>query len=178
MPMKIGSSNLLWSALVVCFIGRSMLPPRVAQSQSPETVKSTIGLLKAKAAKLGPAEIRGEESVAGKKVPALFLGTTMMNNNNALVDEVKKEAGGTATIFVKSGAQFVRVATNVTKADGSRAVGTVLDPKGKVAAAVAGGESYYGDADVLGKAYITGYEPIRDAKNNVIGVYYVGYPKS
>jgi hypothetical protein len=55
-----------------------------------------------------------------------------MNNNFALVDEVVKEAQGTATIFVKNGDEYVRVATNVKKDDGSRAVGTILDPKGKV----------------------------------------------
>jgi hypothetical protein len=29
---------------------------------------------------------------------------------------------------------------------------------------------------ILGKPYITGYEPIHDASDKVIGVYYVGYP--
>jgi hypothetical protein len=38
-------------------------------------------------------------------------------------------------------------------------------------------EPYYGEADILGKAYITGYEPIHDA-GNVIGIYYVGYLKN
>ncbi|WP_274608271.1 Cache 3/Cache 2 fusion domain-containing protein [Paraburkholderia sp. PGU19] len=54
-----------------------------------------------------------------------------MNNNFTVVDEVKQEKGGTATLFVKSGDDFVRVATNVQKDDGLRAIGTVLDPKGK-----------------------------------------------
>ena len=71
----------------------------------------------------------------------------------------------------------MRVATNVKKDDGSRAIGTVLDPKGKAIAAIAKDQSYYGEAAILGKPYITGYEPIHDAKNKVIGVYYVGYPK-
>jgi hypothetical protein len=35
-----------------------------------------------------------------------------------------------------------------------------------------------GEADILGKPYVTGYEPIRDASNNVIGIYYVGYLKT
>ncbi len=87
-------------------------------------------------------------------------------------------AGGTATIFVKSGDEFVRVATNVKKDDGSRAIGTMLDPKGKAIAAIAKGESYFGEADILGKPYVTGYEPIRDPSSNVIGVYYVGYLKN
>lgn len=100
-----------------------------------------------------------------------------MNNKFALVGEVQKEKGGTATIFVKSGDEFVRVTTNVKKDDGSRAIGTVLDPKGKAFAAISKDESYFGEADILGKPFITGYEPIRDARNNVIGVYYVGYLK-
>ncbi len=29
--------------------------------------------------------------------------------------------------------------------------------------------------DILCKPYTTGYEPIRDAAGNVIGIYYVGY---
>ena len=81
--------------------------------------------------KLGPPKIDGTDTVAGKQVPAIYFGSTKMNNNFALVDEVVKEAQGTATIFVKNGEEYVRVATNVKKDDGSRAVGTVLDPKGK-----------------------------------------------
>ena len=143
-----------------------------------EDVQTAIRLLKSKAATLGTPSLKGEEAVAGKNVPALYFGETKINNNFALVDEVQKEMGGTATLFVKSGDEFVRVATNVKKPDGSRAIGTVLDPKGKAIASVAKGESFFGDVDILGKPYVAGYEPIRDAGNNIIGVYYVGYPKN
>jgi len=142
-----------------------------------EDVQVAMELLKSKAAALGAPSINGEEAVAGKDAPALYFGDTEMNNNFALVDEVQKEMGGTATIFSKSGDEFVRVATNVKKDDGSRAIGTVLDPKGKAIAAIAKGESFFGEVDILGKPYITGYEPIRDTGGNVIGVYYVGYLK-
>ncbi|BCG04631.1 hypothetical protein PPGU19_091990 (plasmid) [Paraburkholderia sp. PGU19] len=40
-----------------------------------------------------------------------------------------------------------------------------------------GGGAYYGEADILGKPYITGYQPIHDAVGAVVGIYYVGYPK-
>ena len=86
-----------------------------------------------------------------------------------------KEVGGTASIFVKSGADYVRVATNVKKDDGSRAIGTILDPKGKVIEFINMDEAFYGAATILGKPYLTGYEPMRDARNNVIGIYYFGY---
>src|SRR5689334_23477116 len=143
-----------------------------------EDVQTAIKLLKSKTAALGAPGVKGEEAVAGKSVPALYFGETKINNNFALVDEVQKEMGGTATLFVKSGDEFVRVATNVKKPDGSRAIGTVLDPKGKAIASIAKGESFFGDVDILGKPYTTGYEPIRDAGNNIIGVYYVGYLKN
>jgi Cache 3/Cache 2 fusion domain len=142
-----------------------------------DDVQAAMQLLKSKAATLGTPNLKGEEAVAGKAVPALYFGETKMNNNFVLVDEVQKEKGGTATIFVKTGDEFVRVATNVKKDDGSRAIGTVLDPKGKAFAAIGKGESYFGEADILGKPFITGYEPIHDATHNIIGIYYVGYVK-
>src|SRR6266446_1963840 len=152
--------------------------PALVSAGPAEDVQAAMQLLKSKAAALGAPRVKGEEAVAGKTVPALYFGDTKMNNNFVLVDEVQKEKGGTATIFVKSGDEFIRVATNVKKDDGSRAIGTVLDPKGKAIAAIAKGESYFGEADILGKPYVTGYEPIRDASNNVIGIYYVGYLKN
>ena len=167
----------LWVALVVCGIVTSMLLPSVGHAQPTENVKKAMALMKAKAAKLGPAKIQGEEPVAGKTAPALFFGKTKMNNNFALVDEVRQEMGGVATFFVRSGDEFVRVATNVKKDDGSRAIGTVLDPKGKAIVAIRNGEAYYGEADILGKPYVTGYEPIRGTDGNVIGIYFVGYLK-
>ena len=100
-----------------------------------------------------------------------------MNNDFEVVDEVVKENGGTATLFVKSGSDFVRVATNVKKDDGSRAIGTVLDPNGPVFPMIQKGDAYYGDTTILGKPYVTAYDPIKDASGKVIGIYYVGYLK-
>jgi len=125
--------------------------------------------------KLGAPKLEGKDSVAGREVPGLYFGATKMDNSFDVVDEVVKENGGTASLFVKAGDEYVRVATNVTKNDGSRAIGTILDPKGPVIAMINKGEAYYGEATILGKPYITGYEPIRDASGKVIGIYYVGY---
>jgi hypothetical protein len=167
-----------WLVSAAVGMALSVFLTAMAQTQPAENVKEAMTLLKAKTSKLGAPALKGEDSVAGKTVPALYFGTTKMNNNFTVVDEVKKEKGGTATLFVKSGDDFVRVATNVQKDDGSRAIGTVLDPKGKAMASIRGGNAYYGDADILGKPYVTGYEPIRDSSKNIIGIYYVGYLKS
>ncbi len=78
---------------------------------------------------------------------------------------------------MKAGDEYVRVATNVKKDDGSRAIGTILDPKGPVIQAIRKGGQFYGEATILGKPYMTGYEPIKDASGRSIGVYYVCYTK-
>jgi Cache 3/Cache 2 fusion domain len=73
-----------------------------------QKVKTALALLKSKSEKLGPAKIEGTDTVEGESVPAVFFGTTKMNNNFTLVDEIVEEVGGTATIFVKSGADYIR----------------------------------------------------------------------
>ncbi|MCW2221818.1 hypothetical protein M2232_005350 [Bradyrhizobium japonicum] len=161
---------------VACLIGAAMLLPNVGQAQDAK-VNTAMDLLESMANKLGSPKIEGADTVAGKEVPAIYFGSTKMNNNNDLVDQVVKQAQGTATIFVKSGDEYVRVATNVKKDDGSRAIGTILDPKGKAIESIRKGEAFYGEVDILGKPYITGYKPIRDSAKNVIGIYYVGYLK-
>jgi hypothetical protein len=148
-----------------------------AHAQDMDKVHKSMDLLKAEAAKLGAAKIDGTDTVAGKTVPAIYFGSTKIDNNFDLVDDVVKQMGGTATIFVKSGDDYVRVSTNVKKDDGSRAIGTVLDPKGKAIVSINKNEAFFGDVDILGKPYITGYDPIHDASGAVIGIYYVGYMK-
>src|SRR4051794_9730793 len=150
--------------------GFSVQFPARAVAGPAEDVQAAMQLLKTKTAALGEPSVKGEEAVADKVVPGLYFGTTKMNNNFTVVDEVQKEKGGTATLFVKSGDEFVRVATNVKKDDGSRAIGTILDPKGKAIVAISTGESYFGEVNILGKPYITGYEPIRNASNHIVGV--------
>ena len=161
---------------LACMIASAVLLPSGGYAQDAK-VKTAMDILKSKAEKLGPPKIEGTDAVAGKPVPAIYFGSSKQNNDFTLVDEVVKEAGGTATIFVKSGDEYVRVATNVKKDDGSRATGTILDPKGKAIVAIKKGEAFYGDVDILGKPYTTGYDPIFDAAKKVIGIYYVGYLK-
>jgi Cache 3/Cache 2 fusion domain len=155
----------------------SMLLTSAAHAQADPKVAKAMALLKSSAEQLGSAKLDGTEAVASKTVPALFFGTTKMNNNFTLVDNVVKAVGGSATFFVKSGDEFVRVATNVKKDDGTRAIGTILDPNGKAIASINKNEAFYGEVDILGKPYVTGYDPIHDAANKIIGIYYVGYLK-
>ena len=163
----------------VILIASLMWLPGFAREQedAAQKVKTSMALLQSDAAKLGSPKLEGTDHVANLDTPALYFGSSKMNNNYDLVDSVVKEMGGTATIFVKDGENFVRVATNVKKDDGSRAIGTLLDPKGPVIENIRNNKPYYGEANILGKSYMTGYVPIRDAANKVVGIYYVGYQK-
>jgi hypothetical protein len=159
-----------------CFIASSMLMPSAGNAQADPKVAKAMADLKAATAKLGAPKVDGKEAVSGKDASALFFGTTKINNNFAVVDDVVKANSGTATLFAKTGDEYVRVSTNVPK-DNGRATGTILDPKGKAIVEINAGKAFYGEVDILGKPYITGYEPIKDAAGAVIGIYYVGYAK-
>ncbi len=173
---QMNGTTLIDRRMLVIGIGTALVvAPALGQT---DKVKASMEALKAKTAQLGAPKINGSDAVAGKDVAALYFGTIKMNNHFDEVDAVVKEHSGTATLFVKSANEYVRVATNVKKDDGSRAIGTVLDPNGPVFPIIQKGEAYYGDAMILGKPYVTGYDPIRDAAGNVIGIYYVGYLKN
>lgn len=138
-------------------------------------VKNSLNLLIERGTKLGAASVEGEEPVAGKRTPALYLGDTLINNNFELVDGVTDVMGGTATLFVRDGQDFVRVSTNVKKDDGSRAIGTKLNMNGGAGQAISQGQAYFGQVDILGNPYLTAYSPIRNDSGKIVGIWYVGY---
>ena len=121
--------------------------------------------MKEEAAKLGEPKAEGS---------SLFFGTTKMNGNYAIVDSIRTSFNCTATFFVKKAADYLRISTNVLK-EGNRALGTVLDPTGPAYAAISKGEAFYGTVDILGKKYEAGYEPVKNAAGETIGVYYAGF---
>ncbi|MFG6430393.1 Cache 3/Cache 2 fusion domain-containing protein [Roseateles sp. LYH14W] len=145
-----------------------------AQANDP---KATIADLDARLAKLGAAKLDGKEKAGDKEVPGIFFGTRKLNNNYDVVDDIKKKSGATATIFVKSGDEFIRVSTNVLTPEGKRGVGTPL-ARAKAYDAVSKGQGYCGDVDVLGTPFSACYNPVKDDKGAVIGVTYVGFKKN
>jgi hypothetical protein len=166
--------------LAVGLLATPILLMSSAGNAQDARVAKSMAALKDQTAKLGAPRIEGNEPVGGKDAPALYFGSTKMNNNFTVVDEVAKEDGRgmTATLFVKGGGdEYIRVATNVPKPDGSgRAIGTIL--AGPVLEAIKMGKPYYGKAPILGVPYVTGYEPIKDASGAIVGIYYVGYSQS
>ncbi len=148
----------------------------LSQNLYSDLVKAGLATLRDQALARGAPVLGAPVQVADKQVPNLTFGKHALHNNFEIVDRVKQLVGGTATLFVKSGDEFVRISTNVQKPDGSRAVGTILDPTGKAIQAIRQGQAYYGVVYILDKPYVTGYEPMLDAGGRTLGVWYTGYP--
>ncbi len=140
-----------------------------------EHVLSSIALLKHQSLRYGPPAIEGYTAIHGERIPNLVFGSAAQTGNIQLVNDVTRIGSGTATLFVRNGEQFIRIATNVKKADGSNAFGTALDPHGKAIVHLLNRQPFYGVVDILGEAYLSRYEPMFDQQNQLIGAWYVGY---
>jgi methyl-accepting chemotaxis protein len=99
-----------------------------------------------------------------------------------VIDDITKQTGATVTLFqrVNPAGDMLRVASTVAASDGQRAIGTYIPanmPDGSqnsVVKAVLSGQTYRGRAYVVNAWYTTAYEPLLNAKGDVIGMFYVG----
>ncbi|MGI5920650.1 MAG: methyl-accepting chemotaxis protein [Syntrophomonadaceae bacterium] len=98
----------------------------------------------------------------------LYKGSTLMEENYAIIDKIGELTGDTVTIFKGD----TRVTTNVKK-DNVRQIGTKVSSQ--VADAVINkGQTYIGRAEVVGTWNETAYEPIKDKNGKILGIWYVG----
>jgi methyl-accepting chemotaxis protein len=128
-----------------------------------EAIDTNINLLRERLYANGGARRDGEN---------LYFGDRRINRDFTDVDWVKAEAGGTATIFCGD----LRIATNVLRPGGERAIGTRLAPGPVHDCVFKSGKTYRGEAEILGVVNLTIYEPIF-CGDEVIGALYVGVPK-
>ncbi len=98
----------------------------------------------------------------------------VLNGDVGTVDKVKSLVGGTCTIFMKD----LRVATNVLKPDGTRAVGTPLARSDAYRAIFDQKVAYRGEVQILGEPYMTAYDPILSPNGELLGILYVGIKKA
>jgi two-component system NtrC family sensor kinase len=106
-------------------------------------------------------------------------GGLLLNRRYDVVDKIKATVFrgeryhgrdiGTATIFHDD----IRIATNVMREDGSRAVGTRVSEE-VYNRVVREGGTWIGRAFVVNAWYISAYEPLRDYQDRAIGMLYVG----
>jgi len=102
----------------------------------------------------------------------LYKGEKLMNDN-LIVDDIGKLAGDNVTVFQGN----TRVATNVKKVDGTRAVGTTVAPAVEQTT-LKEGKTYIGETVVVGVKNQTVYEPIKDTRGSIIGMMFVGVPNA
>ncbi len=97
-----------------------------------------------------------------------------------LIDQIGRISGETATLFVWDPVEgdYMRETTNIIKPDGQRAIGTYLGKQGAVYAAIRRGETFRGEANILGKPYLTIYQPVFGEGSDVVGILYVGVERT
>ena len=134
---------------------------------------------------LGDIEINEEEKLlfqavnqetkisTSLKVNEWTLNGQTLQNNTKIVDKLESLTNSTATIFQKIDQGFLRIATNVRKKSGERAVGTFIPNSSPVAQTVMQGGTFRGRAFVVSDWYLTAYEPIR-INGEIKGILYVG----
>lgn len=125
------------------------------------------------------------------KLPQMMVGDIWLGQNtdpytpSPITDKVRELVGGTATIFQRMNDEgdMLRVNTNVSKLNKTRAIGTYIpatNPDGKpnpVLAKVLDGKRFTGRAYVVNAWYVTAYDPIFDSSGKVVGMLYAGVPQ-
>ncbi len=135
-----------------------------ATQQAQTALDASLALLHLRLAPLGTGWADAADG--------LTLGGHKLAGRNDLVDDVKAVTGAVATIF----AGDLRVATNVSKPDGTRGIGTRLAPGPAYDSVFRSGIAYRGRNVILGAAHLTVYEPVRDASGRTVGILFVGVP--
>jgi methyl-accepting chemotaxis protein len=106
--------------------------------------------------------------------PVLRSGDKVLNLNLQIPDDFLQHTGAISTIFARHGDDFIRITTSLKKQDGSRAIGTLLDRASPAYKQIMAGNSFHGLANLFGKQYITEYQPVTDAKGQIIAILFVG----
>jgi methyl-accepting chemotaxis protein len=99
----------------------------------------------------------------------LYKGDTLLNENYEVIDQLSQDTGALVTLF----AGDTRIATTIQDSSGARQVGTQAS-EAVIDVVLGKSEPYVGTAVVLGKKADTYYTPIKDAKGNTIGMWFVG----
>jgi len=97
-------------------------------------------------------------------------------NSHQFVDQLAEASGNTVTLMSLTPQGLVRVSTSLKKANGDRAVWTMVPKESPVVQAIAEGKRFSGLAYVLDRVFITSYEPIK-INGKVVGALFLGSPE-
>ncbi len=143
---------------------------QLVQSMMQDRMTTSISMLKTYVADhYGSLSLQSDGQLVDKDQRSI-------EGNYEYIDQFAENMDVMATIFAKRGNDFIRLLTTIKGETGDRAVGTLLDTSGTVYQEITKGNQYFGEASILGEQYITGYAPITDNNQQIIGIYFVGIP--
>lgn len=138
--------------------------------EAARSVKMLEGYFPGKFSLDGGAKV----DVAGQSAPVMKSGSQKVNNDHSVPDRFTARSGVPATVFVRSGSDFIRVSTSLKDQSGKRAVGTVLDRNHPAYKRLLEGDAFGGVATLFNRKYFTHYSPIMGEGDKVIGALFVG----
>ncbi|ODM27855.1 cache domain-containing protein [Acetivibrio mesophilus] len=103
----------------------------------------------------------------------LYRGENLINNESQVLDGIKEKTGSIATVFLGD----EKVATNELDSDGIRTIGAKVSNE-VTERVLKKGVAYEGTENVLGETYAVKYVPIKDNAGKVLGIWFVGMPKT
>lgn len=107
--------------------------------------------------------------------PILSNEGKIINGDFTKPDQFTRMTGGSATIFMRYGDDFLRVSTSLRTASNKRAFGTLLGTGHPGYKTLISGKTYAGPAFLFGRHYMTKYIPFKDSSGKVAGILYVGF---
>ncbi len=162
-------------------------PIFAANANAPESndktapTTATIQKLASEFVKNLPGEFKLDgthtEEVGKYRLAAMKNGDWLLTDHPIpLVDSFTQRTSAFATIFVKSGDEFVRESTSLITESNTDAAGTVLSHTNPAYDNLMNGKRFTGIVELFGKKYMADYDVFRDKDGNVIGAYLVGLP--
>ncbi|WBW98635.1 Cache 3/Cache 2 fusion domain-containing protein [Oceanirhabdus sp. W0125-5] len=113
-------------------------------------------------------------TIKDSPLPILYAGDEALVNYNEYIKKVEDLTGAVCSIFLLDSDKLIRVSTNVTD-NGISGFGTYIDSSEETYKKIINKESYYAITHFEDSWYISGYVPLFDNDNNVIGALGLGH---
>lgn len=113
------------------------------------------------------------DKINGRDVPAIRNGDWILTTHPiSLIESFAANTNTVATLFVKSGDEFIRISTT----EENQKVGTILDHASPAYHRMIGELRYTNKVTLSGKDYMADYDVFRDRQGRVLGAYLVAIP--
>lgn len=128
--------------------------------------------------KTGFLTVTAENQISHEKktlnIPVMSLRGRQLYDDYDVVDKITALTSSSATVFQMIPGGMLRISTSVLQTNGSRAIGTFIPDNSPVYAAISSDRPFRGRALVVGRWFITVYEPLFDKGNNLVGAIFTG----